>query len=162
MSGQKTISFILNGEAREFVVDPDEKLAKLLRRAGCAGVKEGCDEGTCGACTVIVDGKAVFSCITYAWLVAGRDVRTIESVGTFEKPHRFQEALVEEGAVQCGYCIPGMILSAQALMEEIPQPTDDDIRVHMDGNLCRCTGYEKIWTALRRVVNGTAGEVTRG
>ncbi len=158
MTEQRKISFTLNGEKREFTISPDEKLVKLLRRSGALGVKEGCDEGTCGACTVILDGRAVFSCITYAFLADGHDVRTIESIGTFEKPHRLQEALVEEGAVQCGYCIPGMILSAEALMKEIPEPTDEDIKVHMDGNFCRCTGYEKIWTAVRRVVAERAGK----
>jgi len=158
MTQQKNISFTLNGEKRSFTIAPDEKLVKLLRRSGCLGVKEGCDEGTCGACTVLIDGKAALSCITYAFLADGRDVRTIESLGTFDKPHRLQTALVEEGAVQCGYCIPGMILSAEALMKEIPEPTDEDIRVHMDGNFCRCTGYEKIWTAVRRVAAERAGK----
>ena len=158
MTQQNNISFTLNGEKRSFTIAPDEKLVKLLRRSGCLGVKEGCDEGTCGACTVLIDGKAALSCITYAFLADGRDVRTIESLGTFEKPHRLQTALVEEGAVQCGYCIPGMILSAEALMKEIPEPTDEDIRVHMDGNFCRCTGYEKIWTAVRRVAAERAGK----
>ena len=148
MTQQKNISFTLNGEKRSFTIAPDEKLVKLLRRSGCLGVKEGCDEGTCGACTVLIDGKAALSCITYAFLADGRDVRTIESLGTFEKPHRLQTALVEEGAVQCGYCIPGMILSAEALMKEIPEPTDEDIRVYMDGNFCRCTGYFPIITAI--------------
>ena len=151
MSAQKTISFTINGEKKTFVISPDEMLVKLLRRSGYAGVKEGCDEGTCGACTVIMDGRAAFSCILPAFMADGRSIQTIESAGTFEKPHPFQQALVEEGAVQCGYCIPGMVMSAKALLEEIPQPTDDDIREHMDGNLCRCTGYEKIWSALRRV-----------
>ena len=151
MSAQKQISFTINGEKKTFAISPDEKLVKLLRRAGYAGVKEGCDEGTCGACTVIMDGRAAFSCILPAFMADGRTIQSIESAGTFEKPHPFQQALVEEGAVQCGYCIPGMVMSAKALLEEIPQPTDDDIRVHMDGNLCRCTGYEKIWSALRRV-----------
>ena len=151
MSAQKQISFTINGERKTFAISPDEKLVKLLRRAGYAGVKEGCDEGTCGACTVIMDGRTVFSCILPAFMADGRTIQSIESAGTFEKPHPFQQALVEEGAVQCGYCIPGMVMSAKALLDEIPQPTDDDIRVHMDGNLCRCTGYEKIWSALRRV-----------
>ena len=151
MSAQKTISFTINGEKKTFAISPDEMLVKLLRRSGYAGVKEGCDEGTCGACTVIMDGRAAFSCILPAFMADGRAIQTIESAGTFEKPHPFQQALVEEGAVQCGYCIPGMVMSAKALLEEIPQPTDDDIREHMDGNLCRCTGYEKIWSALRRV-----------
>ena len=151
MNAQKQISFTINGEKKTFSISPDEKLVKLLRRSGYAGVKEGCDEGTCGACTVIMDGRAIFSCILPAFMADGRSIQTIESAGTFDKPHPFQQALVEEGAVQCGYCIPGMVMSAKALLEEVPQPTDDDIRVYMDGNLCRCTGYEKIWSALRRV-----------
>ena len=162
MSTRK-ITITINGEKKEFEVSPDEKLAKLLRRAGYKGVKEGCDEGTCGACTVIMDGKAVFSCIMHAFQADGREIQTIESVGTFDKPHPLQEALVEEGAVQCGYCIPGMIMSAEALMKEIPDPSDEDIRTHLDGNFCRCTGYEKIWTALRKVVDRKAGkEVSNG
>lgn len=163
MSARKKISFTLNGEKKEFEVAPDEKLVKLLRRSGYVGTKEGCDEGTCGACTVIMDGKAIYSCITFAFLADGRDVRTIESVGTFEKPHPLQDALVEEGAVQCGYCIPGMIMSAEAMMNELPDPTAEEIRHHMDGNLCRCTGYEKIWVAIRKVVEERSGKaVTRG
>jgi len=158
MSALKKISFTINGEKKEFEVAPHEKLVKLLRRAGYKGTKEGCDEGTCGACTVIMDGKAVFSCITFAFLADGREVRTIEAVGDFDHPHPLQQALVEEGAVQCGYCIPGTILSAEALMNEIPEPTDEDIRTHLDGNFCRCTGYEKIWVALRKVIARRAGK----
>ena len=153
MSQLKQICFTLNGEKKTFTISPDEKLVKLLRRSGYTGTKEGCDEGTCGACTVIVDGRAVLSCILYAFMADGRDVRTIEGVGTFDQPHPLQQALVEEGAVQCGYCTPGMILAAQALLEEIPHPTDEDIRENMDGNLCRCTGYEKIWTAVKRIAS---------
>lgn len=163
MSETKQITFTLNGEKKTFTISPDEKLVKLLRRSGYTGTKEGCDEGTCGACTVIIDGRAVFSCITHAFLADGRDVRTIEGVGDFDRPHPIQLALAEAGAVQCGYCIPGMILSAKAFLEAHPHPTDDDIREHMDGNFCRCTGYEKIWQALRQVAGTAAAkEATRG
>lgn len=155
---RKSITFTINGEKKTFEIEPGEKLAKLLRRKGYVGVKEGCDEGTCGACTVIIDGHAVFSCILHAFLADGRDVRTIESIGDFDNPHPLQAALVEEGAVQCGYCIPGMIMSAEALMQEMSDPTDDDIRTRMDGNLCRCTGYEKIWVAVKKVVAARAGK----
>ncbi|MBU1693710.1 MAG: (2Fe-2S)-binding protein [Verrucomicrobia bacterium] len=151
MSGTKTISFTLNGAKKEFAIAPGELLVKLLRRSGLTGTKEGCDEGTCGACTVIVDGRAVMSCIMPAFLVEGRRVETIEGVGDFGKVHPIQQALADAGAVQCGYCIPGLIMSAKALLEEKPDASDEDIRTHMDGNLCRCTGYEKIWTALRNV-----------
>ena len=154
----RTITLTLNGEQKSFEVAPNEMLVKVLRKAGYAGVKEGCDEGTCGACTVIMDGKSVFSCITYAVLADGRDIRTIEGVGDFDKPHPLQEALVRNGAVQCGYCILGMIMSATALMDEIAEPSDDDIRTYLDGNLCRCTGYEKIWDAMREVISGEGGD----
>jgi aerobic-type carbon monoxide dehydrogenase small subunit (CoxS/CutS family) len=154
MSELKTISFTINGEKKKFQISPDEKLVKLLRRTGYTGAKEGCDEGTCGACTVIMDGKAVLSCITHAFLADGRHLHTIEGLGTFEKPHPIQQALVDEGAVQCGYCTPGLVLSMKALLDENPAPGDDDLRTHLDGNLCRCTGYEKIWIALRKLVAG--------
>ena len=151
MSGTKTISFTLNGAKKEFAIAPGELLVKLLRRSGLTGTKEGCDEGTCGACTVIVDGRAVLSCIMPAFLADGRRVETIEGVGDFGRVHPIQQALVDAGAVQCGYCTPGLIMSAKAMFEENPAASDEDIRVHLDGNLCRCTGYEKIWTALRNV-----------
>ena len=162
MTQQKNISFTLNGEKRSFTIAPDEKLVKLLRRSGCLGVKEGCDEGTCGACTVLIDGKAALSCITYAFLADGRDVRTIESLGTFEKPHPIQQALVDEGAVQCGYCTPGFVLSMKALLDENPAPGDDDLRTHLDGNLCRCTGYYKILEAVERAVATPEGDAVTG
>jgi aerobic-type carbon monoxide dehydrogenase small subunit (CoxS/CutS family) len=161
MSAAREIAFTLNGEQRTFTVAPGERLVKLLRRMGLAGTKEGCDEGTCGACTVIVDGRAVMSCITYAFQAHDRDVRTVESLGDFDHPHPMQRALVEEGAVQCGYCTPGILMAAQALFERNPSPSDDDLRTHLDGNLCRCTGYEKIWTALRRVRDAAAASDAR-
>ncbi len=157
MTNEKQISFVLNGEKKTFSVSPDEKLLHLLRRAGYKGAKWGCGEGTCGACTVIMDGRAVYSCILHAFQADGRQVQTIEGLGTFEKPHPLQQTLVEEGAVQCGYCTPGIVLAAKALLDRDPKPTDDAIREHVDGNLCRCTGYEKIWSALKKVRDGGAG-----
>ena len=156
MSAKKRITFTLNGERREFDIDPDEKLLWLLRRSGCTGVKFGCGEGVCGACTVIMDGRAVYSCLLYAFQAEGREVWTIEGVGDFDRPHPFQKALVEEGAVQCGYCMPGMVMSAKALLDKTPGPTDAELKEKMDGNLCRCTGYEKIHAALKKVVAGGA------
>lgn len=152
MSDLKPISFTLNGEKKAFMVSPEEKLVKLLRRSGFTGTKEGCDEGTCGACTVIMDGRAVFSCILFAFQADGRDLCTIEGVGSFEKPTELQQALVDEGAVQCGYCTPGLIMATKALLETNPHPSDEEIRENIDGNFCRCTGYEKIWTALKKIV----------
>lgn len=150
MKGRK-LEFTLNGTAVAVDADPGEMLLPLLRRLGCRGVKNGCDEGMCGACTVLVDGRAWNSCHTYAWQAAGRRVETIEALGTFDRPHPLQTALADEGAVQCGYCTPGMILSAKALLDREPHPSGERLKEHLDGNLCRCTGYEKIWTALRRL-----------
>ena len=148
-----TVSFTLNGERHTFITEPNEKLLALLRREGYKGTKYGCGQGTCGACTVLLDGRAVYSCLLFAMQAEGRDVRTIESVGTHEKPSEFQQELIDGAAVQCGFCIPGMIMSAEALMKTETHFDDDVVREYMDGNLCRCTGYEKIWGALRRVLD---------
>jgi len=148
---EKKISFTLNGEKREFLASANETLLKLLRRSGCKGVKQGCSEGSCGACTVIVDGRAVYSCILFAFQADGKDVWTIEGVGSFEKPHAFQEALVETSGIQCGYCTPGFVMSAKAMLDKDPQPCICKTKEYMDGVLCRCTGYEKIWDALKKV-----------
>ncbi|MBP5788132.1 MAG: (2Fe-2S)-binding protein [Kiritimatiellae bacterium] len=150
---EATVRFTLNGEKREFRTDPDEKLLDLLRREGYRGTKFGCGQGTCGACTVLLDGRAVYASLLYSMQAEGREVRTIESAGTFEKPSEFQQELIDGGAVQCGYCIPGMIMSATALMESETHYDDETVKEYMDGNLCRCTGYEKIWAALRRVLD---------
>jgi carbon-monoxide dehydrogenase small subunit len=151
---KKPINLTINGVQREFYVDPDTKLQTVLRDAGYASVKFGCGEGSCGACTVILNGEAVYSCILYAFQADAAEIITTEGVGTFDKPHPFQEALVDAGAVQCGFCIPGMIMSAKAMLDKNPTPDDDQIREQMDGNLCRCTGYEKIWSALHTVIDG--------
>lgn len=151
-----TVSFTLNGERKTFITEPDEKLLALLRREGYKGAKFGCGQGTCGSCTVLMDGRAVYACLLFAMQAEGREIRTIESVGTFDKPSEFQQELIDGGAVQCGYCIPGMIMSAEALMETETVFDDDIVREYMDGNLCRCTGYEKIWAALRRVLDRKA------
>jgi len=154
-SGQ--IEFTLNGERKAFDVEPNEKLLELLRRSGYTGTKHGCGEGKCGACTVILDGKAVYACLLYAWQADGREVWTIEGVGSHDAPHPIQDALIEAGAVQCGFCTPGFVMSAKALMDEKPEPCDDDIRMYLDGNLCRCTGYVKIEDAVRRAAGIAEG-----
>jgi len=153
MKSSMTVSFRLNGELVTFSTDPDEKLLALLRREGYRGTKYGCGQGTCGACTVLLAGRAVYACLLYTQQAEGRDVRTIESVGTLDEPSEFQKELIEGGAVQCGYCIPGMVMSATALMESEVCYDDEVVREYMDGNLCRCTGYEKIWVALRTVLD---------
>ena len=148
-----TVTFTLNGERKTFITEPNEKLLDLLRREGYKGTKYGCGQGTCGACTVLMDGRAIYSCLLFAMQAENRDVRTIESIGTHDKPSEFQQELIDGAAVQCGFCIPGMIMSAEALMKTETHFDDDVVREYMDGNLCRCTGYEKIWAALRRVLD---------
>jgi aerobic-type carbon monoxide dehydrogenase small subunit (CoxS/CutS family) len=149
----QTVTFTINGENKTVITEPDEKLLALLRREGYKGAKFGCGQGTCGSCTVLMDGRAVYSCLLYAMQAEGREIRTIESIGSHDKPSEFQQELIDGGAVQCGYCIPGMIMSATALMENETHFDDETVREYMDGNLCRCTGYEKIWAALRRVLD---------
>ena len=149
MSNTKTITFTLNGKKRDFEIAPGELLAKLLRRSGLMGTKEGCDEGTCGACTVNVDGRAVLSCIMPAFLVHGRNVVTIEGVGDFDRVHPIQQALVDAGAVQCGYCTPGIVLRLYALFGKKPDATDEEILDALEIHLCRCTGYKAIVEGAR-------------
>jgi len=142
------VRMTINGTPRTLEVEPTTTLLDALRDAGYKGVKVGCREAACGACTVLVDGKARLSCILFAAQLEGREVTTIEGLGTPDAPHPLQQAFVEVGAVQCGYCTPGTILSAKALLDRIPNPTEDDIRAAIEGNLCRCTGYARIVDAI--------------
>ena len=158
MSAEKAIRIRLNGESREFNVTAGESLLDLLRRAGYSGTKRGCEDGACGSCTVILDGAAVNACITFAFQAHDREVWTIESIGEYDDPSPFQKALVEEAGVQCGFCIPGIVMSVKALLDEIPNPTHREILENLDGNYCRCTGYEKIEDALHRTIAETTGE----
>ncbi len=146
------VAFTLNGAPVRVQVEPHRRLLDLLRDAvGLKGTKEGCAEGECGACTVLVDGRAVNSCLYPALEVEGRRVLTIEGlVGPDGALSPVQRAFVEEHGIQCGFCTPGMILSTVALLEETPDPTDEEIRDALLGNLCRCTGYVQIVASVRR------------
>ena len=135
------IILTINGKTRSFVIKPNELLIDLLRREGYKGVKRGCSEGSCGSCTVIFNGRAVKSCILFAAQAHEGTITTIEGIGTRENPHPLQQAFVDEGVIQCGFCIPGLILSAKALLDQNPTPTKNDVKRALDGNLCRCTGY---------------------
>jgi len=146
----------LNGRERSLEIEPGERLLDVLRREGLRGVKEGCGEGDCGACVVLLDGEPVNSCLVLAARADGRSVTTIEGLGTVADPHPLQRCYAEEGAVQCGYCIPGSILSSAALLEREPRPDDATILRALDGNLCRCTGYVKKVVAIRRAANELA------
>jgi aerobic-type carbon monoxide dehydrogenase small subunit (CoxS/CutS family) len=135
----------VNGTLFEAAIDPRWTLAEFLRdQLNLTGTKVGCDRGECGSCTVVVDGKAILSCMTLATDVAGKTVQTVESLAVNGELSALQKAFWESGAVQCGFCTPGMLMSATALVAAKPKPTEDDVRVALSGNLCRCTGYRKI------------------
>ncbi len=137
------IELNINDELVLLEVEPDEILATALRRVGYLGVKRGCQDGSCGACTIIFDGEAVRSCLLFAAQADGHFITTIEGLGTPTDPDIIQKTFVEHGAVQCGYCIPGMVLSAKALLDENSKPTWGEVSDALAGNLCRCTGYVK-------------------
>ena len=153
---KREISFVLNGEPVSMDVEAQWTLLHLLREVlELKGTKDGCGEGECGTCTVVVDGKAVNSCLFPVLEAEGRSVTTIEGLkGSDGGLHPLQKAFIEHGAVQCGYCSPGMIMSAYALLQDKAEPSDDEIRDGIEGNLCRCTGYVKIIEAIRSVAKG--------
>jgi len=144
------IKLVVNEKPYTLDVEPSERLIDALRnRLGLLGTKEGCGEGECGACTVIMDGKTVNSCLVLAAQANGSVITSIEGVGNRRSPHPVQKAFVEVGAVQCGFCTPGMVLSAKNLLDKNSQPSDAEIGIAMSGNLCRCTGYDKILRAVK-------------
>jgi carbon-monoxide dehydrogenase small subunit len=139
----------VNGETHEVTVKPNETLLDVIRyKLELTGTKKGCDTGQCGSCTVLLDGKPVNSCLILAIEARGKEILTIEGLAKNGHLHPLQEAFIQEGAVQCGYCTPGMLLSAKALLDENPSPTEEEVKEAIAGNLCRCTGYVKIVTAI--------------
>lgn len=149
---ETTLSLTVNGTPIIVQIDEDRTLLYLIREVlGLKGTKEGCNEGDCGACTVLLDGEAVNSCLVLAVQAEGKELCTIEGLGNEENLHPLQKAFIEVGAVQCGYCTPGMILSAKALLDKNPMPSEREIRRGLSGNLCRCTGYQKIIEAVQLV-----------
>ncbi|MBI4186122.1 MAG: (2Fe-2S)-binding protein [Chloroflexi bacterium] len=156
------ISLVVNGEAHQVLVKPNWTLLDVLRdELNLTGTKRGCDTGCCGACTVIVDGKTVNSCLMLAMKADGRNILTIEGLARGDKLHPIQEAFIEKGALQCGFCTPGMVLSAKALLDENPSPTEEDIKTAIAGNLCRCTGYIQIIEAIQAAARNLAGSASR-
>ncbi len=146
-----TISLTVNGQRHEVTAPPLRRLLDILREdLGLTGAKEGCGEGECGACAVLLDGELVNACLVPALQLDGREVVTVEGLGTRERPDPVQRAFLEEGAVQCGFCIPGMVMAARALLDRHPHPNRGEIRRALAGNLCRCTGYERIFRAVER------------
>jgi carbon-monoxide dehydrogenase small subunit len=146
---KREIDFTVNGETYSIVVDTRETLLDALRyRLGFTGPKEGCGNGNCGSCTVVLNGVTVDSCLAFAVEADGGEVTTVEGVAVNGRLHPVQQAFLENGALQCGFCTPGFILSAKALLERSPNPTEQEIRLALSGNLCRCTGYDKIVRAV--------------
>jgi len=142
-------SFIVNGKKEEWSFAPDAVLLDVLRNNGHTEVHRGCGEGECGACAVILEGRLVNSCQVFAASAAGQKITTVAGIGSIHSPHPIQQAFVETGAIQCGFCTPAMILAVFCLLQKTPNPTDEEIRKALDGNLCRCTGYVKIIEAVR-------------
>ena len=150
-----TVTINVNGEKRTASVPPETTLLRLLRdHFNLTGAKLGCDVGDCGACTVIVDGQPVNSCLMLAGQADGRDVLTIEGLATMDRLHPLQKAFENYGSLQCGFCGPGVLMSAKALLDENPSPTVQDIRDGLAGNLCRCTGYTKMIEAIQLAARG--------
>jgi len=144
------VSTTINGDSVEFICQPDESLLDVLRnRLGLTGAKEGCGTGDCGACSVIVDGRLVCSCLVLGAEAEGRKIGTIEGMADGEMLHPLQQKFIEHAALQCGICTPGFLIAAKALLDKNPDPTEEEIRFGLAGNLCRCTGYDKIVRAVQ-------------
>lgn len=147
----------INGEMRELLIEPKKTLLEVLREdLGLTGTKEVCDLGSCGACTVLIDNKPALSCLTLAVACKGKEIMTIEGLKKEDKLHPLQEAFIQKGAIQCGMCTPGFILTSKALLDENPHPSEIEVREAISGNLCRCTGYAKIVEAIMSVSKGPA------
>lgn len=144
-----TGTFYINNKTRQFTFAGDELLLDTLRKYGYREVKRGCEEGECGACMVLLDHRPVNSCRIFTASAAERQITTVQGLGDMHQPHALQQAFVEAGAVQCGFCTPGFILAASHLLAHSPEPTEEEIRQALDGNLCRCTGYIKIVEAVK-------------
>jgi carbon-monoxide dehydrogenase small subunit len=160
---KQRIELHVNGRTYELFVEPWKTLLEAIREnLGLTGTKCGCDDGNCGACTVLVDGSAIKSCLMLALQARGKKILTIEGLGTAERLHPLQQAFLDYFAVQCGFCTPGMILTAKALLDENPTATEEEIREGLHGNICRCTGYVKIVEAIEAARDGLAGKLSGG
>ncbi|MGO8987835.1 MAG: (2Fe-2S)-binding protein [bacterium] len=151
---KRIITLNVNGEKFELLTEVHRTLLEVLREnLGLTGTKRGCDLGTCGACTVLIEGKPYLSCLTLAADVQGKKIVTIEGVAQDGEPHPLQKAFVQKGAIQCGFCTPGMILTAKAFLDENPNPSEEEVKQAISGNICRCTGYVKIVEAILSVTH---------
>jgi carbon-monoxide dehydrogenase small subunit len=150
----RTIHFTLNGRKVSAEVEPHRNLVELLQRFDLFGARESCGQGLCGCCTVLVDGRAVSGCLYFAVMVDGKEVTTVEALDADGKLSKVQQAFIEHGAFQCGFCTPGFVLMTQQLLAEKPNPSDDDIRHYLSGNLCRCAAYPEIIAAVKAAARG--------
>ena len=151
---KKLIRFKVNGLEREFLAEPRQTLLDALRYdLHLTGAKEGCGNGNCGSCTVLVNGEPVNSCLVFAIEMEGKEITTIEGLAQGNELHPLQQSFIDEGAVQCGFCTPGIILQAKAYLDSNPHPTEPEVRQAIAGNLCRCTGYDKIVRAILKVAS---------
>lgn len=158
----RVIELTVNGEHHEVIVKPRNPLLEVLRdKIGLTGTKHGCEQGSCGVCTVLLNGKPVLACLTLAIDCDGAEIRTIEGVAQDGKLSAVQQAFLDQGAVQCGYCTPGMVMSATALLESNPKPTVPEIKKALEGNLCRCTGYNAIVAAVQQASDQGVDPVMR-
>jgi len=150
MTNKARVSAKINGERTEFLCAPHQSLLECLRDIlGLTGSKEGCNDGNCGACSVLLDGRLVNSCLVLGVEIGGREVTTVEGLADWHGLHPLQQAFIEQDAIQCGYCTPGMLIAAKALLDRDPAPSEGRIRTWLAGNLCRCTGYDKIVRAVQ-------------
>ena len=154
---KRPLPLLVNGVMYEVEVEPHRNLLSVIRNeVGLTGAKEGCDDSECGACMVLLDGRPANSCSVLAMQAAGRRIETVEGLSTNGKLHPLQSAFIEEGGVQCGFCTPGMLMSAKALLDSNPHPTEAEIRRYLSGNLCRCTGYSGIVRAVRKAAGASS------
>lgn len=156
---KQLIKLRVNGRTQEVVVEPYWTLLRVLRDSlGLMGTKWGCESGDCGVCSIIIDGEVINSCLVLAMDATDKDIVTIEGLAQNGNLHPLQKAFVQHGAIQCGYCTPGMIMAAKALLDENPHPTEDEVRMSLAGNLCRCTGYVKIVEAILSLTTKPSGQ----
>lgn len=155
---KKILALKVNGDTHEVLISPNTTLLEVLRdKLGLMGTKRGCDLGACGACTVLVDGEAYLSCIMLALDAAGKEITTIEGLSGNGRLHPLQKSFVDVGGLQCGFCTPGIIMTAKAILDEEPRPTEESIKKKMAGNLCRCTGYKKVVEAVMDAAGAKGG-----
>ncbi len=161
MSKERTVTLRVNGRTIEVTVPAHRTLLEALREAGFVDVKRGCEKGDCGACAVLIDGVAVDSCLTLTWTAEGREIVTAAGLGEVDALHPLQKTFIEKGAIQCGYCTPGLIVAAQSLLNMVADPNEEELRHGLSGNLCRCTGYAKVFEAVQEaaaMMRGKGGQ----